>query len=641
MLSDEDVQDIFRLIPPSKSLSSGLPSLLLLSTGTGFITSSRVLNQFNRLVESESKRLSVALLSHDLAVDPEVVLQLARASPSLALLSEDNSDIITKIQRDSIEQHLRTLVVSQIVSKATFSHENDVSIESIDALTHSGGDSPKLQDDLLEVDGHLLSTDYHYSVLEIMKQGLNDALRDAAPVEFTSGRLLECPMWYITFRLNWLLKVTYMAPQFRIETSPDSITCIPKNSVIQKKDAEISRLQAGQVPNIDLQVFSKEYRELYPSLADVQDYIQALPDIYAIKSTGISQKWLLSFSEGCVRFLEVNGYADFTANIKGCFPQDCHRELYDLVEKQITTTYDQQSNTKLYRAGDFIVAGATYDRERDSLLKMAKVHATTQWHQLKENLDQDLKFQISEIINTIPSELPLRCAIAKDKSVEKALDERYWNDVSDLESTNEAEFSTFWIERVVSRIQNYTEGLKYIEDTKLRDQLADLLSTYIQKELLPDSVSKARSQALVLSRKTRKHVQKLESTLKSGKMDLSGVIVAVEKFGKKQGLPDLDTASLTGTKDVLISDMIRKMQKKQADGPLLFLTLVIVLLAKQQLGVGVVYATGKFAPKLLKQLKSVLSTERYEQLEGWKELAKAGTLTSEDKEDMKRLAGEL
>lgn len=103
-----------------------------------------------------------------------------------------------------------------------------------------------------------------------------------------------------------------MAPQFRIETSPDAITCIPKKSVIQKRDAEISRLQAGQVPNIDLQVFSKEYRELYPSLADVQDYIQALPDIYAIKSTAISKKWLLSFSEGCVRFLEVNGYADFT-----------------------------------------------------------------------------------------------------------------------------------------------------------------------------------------------------------------------------------------------------------------------------------------------------------------------------------------
>lgn len=82
-------------------------------------------------------------------------------------------------QRDSIEQQLRTLIASQIVSKATFSHENDVSIESIDALTHSGGNSPKLRDDILEVDGHLLSTDYHYSVLEIMKQRLNDALRDA------------------------------------------------------------------------------------------------------------------------------------------------------------------------------------------------------------------------------------------------------------------------------------------------------------------------------------------------------------------------------------------------------------------------------------------------------------------------------
>ena len=106
-----------------------------------------------------------------------------------------------------------------------------------------------------------------------------------------------------------------MASQFRIEVSADSILCVPKKSVLQKRDAEIARLQAGEVPNIDLQVFSKEFRELYPSLKDAQDHVTALPEIYSIKSTAISKKWLSSFSDECVRALEANGCGDFTVSI--------------------------------------------------------------------------------------------------------------------------------------------------------------------------------------------------------------------------------------------------------------------------------------------------------------------------------------
>jgi hypothetical protein len=86
----------------------------------------------------------------------------------------------------------------------------------------------------------------------------------------------------------------------------------------------------------------------------------------------------------------------------------------------------------------------------------------------------------------------------------------------------------------------------------------------------------------------------------------------------------------------MLGDMARRMQKqKKSDGPLLFLTLVVFLFAKHN--AGVVYATGKFAPKLLKQLKTVLDAEQYAQLEVWKEAAKAGTLSAEDRDAMKQM----
>lgn len=85
--------------------------------------------------------------------------------------------------------------------------------------------------------------------------------------------------------------------------------------------------------------------------------------------------------------------------------------------------------------------------------------------------------------------------------------------------------------------------------------------------------------------------------------------------------------------------MQRRMTKQQKsfDGPVLFLTLVVILHAKHY--PGVVYATGKYAPKLLKMLKSKLAEDEYEMLEKWKEGAKKGALGKEEREDMRSMAG--
>jgi len=103
-----------------------------------------------------------------------------------------------------------------------------------------------------------------------------------------------------------------MESQFRVETSANTIRCIPKQSVVQKKDAEITRLRAGDVPSIDLHVFLKEFGELYSSDEDLHHYLSTLTDISLIQTIAVSNIWLNRFSAECVRFLEINGYVDFT-----------------------------------------------------------------------------------------------------------------------------------------------------------------------------------------------------------------------------------------------------------------------------------------------------------------------------------------
>ena len=93
--------------------------------------------------------------------------------------AKEHSLICIRDKRDRIEQQLRELLKTHIISKIEFSQENDIAIESIDVLTHAPDNITKLRGDIMEVEGHIVGTDYHYAVLEIMKQRLNEALRDA------------------------------------------------------------------------------------------------------------------------------------------------------------------------------------------------------------------------------------------------------------------------------------------------------------------------------------------------------------------------------------------------------------------------------------------------------------------------------
>jgi len=54
-----------------------------------------------------------------------------------------------------------------------FAQENDIAIESVDILEH------KLKDVLIQVDGHLLNQQYHYSLMETLEQKLNESLKNA------------------------------------------------------------------------------------------------------------------------------------------------------------------------------------------------------------------------------------------------------------------------------------------------------------------------------------------------------------------------------------------------------------------------------------------------------------------------------
>ena len=287
--------------------------------------------------------------------------------------------------------------------------------------------------------------------------------------------------------------------------------------------------------------------------------------------------------------------------------------------------------------GNILLTSTTHESERTALLDYATSDATTQWEQMNSDPTKEAKFSLPNIAKSVADDNPIGKAMIKERATEKALEEQFWNKITQFEVENEAAFSTFWTERATSRVTVYNDGLSGVEDQRLRDQLTELFAQYVQKELIPDVLSKARSRGHVLSRKSRKNTQKLETALQADGLDVPAILSSIDKFSRKQSIPSMDTTAMEAAKQTMMSDMVRRMQKqKKSDGPLLFLTLVVLLLARH--GSGIVYATGKFAPKLLKQLKPVVGAEQYAALEKWKDAAKSGSLNADDREEMKKMA---
>ncbi|PSN70336.1 hypothetical protein BS50DRAFT_488037 [Corynespora cassiicola Philippines] len=640
MFAPEDVVDIYRLIPPSAAPDGQvavLPSLLLSSSGRGFLTSGHVSGEFENFVTREPGRIGVASLSRQLDIELEFLLRLVRASPSLALVSEDGQAIVAKQERDAIESRLYSTIAKQLVARTTFLRDNDISSESLDFLLQHSSSNVDHRD-IFEADEHIISKVYCDTLLKTIKECLENALGSSENAEFSSMTLPGSPpTWYIGQLLDKCLSIEGLADQFHVEKSPESIRCVPRQSVLRNRDSSVEDLRLGQKPCIDISEFAKEFRELHGSEREARDYFATLSGVGVCGPIAVSEKWLHDLGDECASSLEQDGVVDISVSLMP------HSAIFNMMANNVSRARlaitPEGPQPKIHRFDNFVLTPPRYASELDKLFGIAKGLARSQWQQLRDNPDHDLKYNVAEISKFISNDQPIQHAIVQERAPsQKRIEEQFWNEVADLESQNEAELSTFWVERVLSRMHNYTNGLDGVEDTKLRDQLADLLAAYFQKELVPDTVSKARSQGLVRSRKARKNVQKLETAFKTGKLDVAAAVALVEKFNKKQGIQELGEAVLVEAKSALISDLVRRMQKKQADGPLLFLTLVIILLARSS--TGVVYASGKFAPKLMKQLKASLSAEEYEQLEKWKELAKAGTLELDDKEKMRSMAAD-
>tara|TARA_R110002003_G_scaffold122_7_gene11054 strand:- start:5260 stop:6717 length:1458 start_codon:yes stop_codon:yes gene_type:complete len=468
------------------------------------------------------------------------------------------------------------------------------------------------------------------------------------------------PKWLVHSHFQRLVESRKLADEVFVLETPDLIRVQSKHLRANNVQSWAMRLLSGELAYIDLEVLLQYWRSIYDSIDGVLSDFRALEGVEVVETFALSERWISKLVDSSLRALHYSaiGATDVAKDLgekiqhgqlwalapgsKGPdehrkFPERLYGHMERKVEQYIDAALVQKPYTEYHRFGTIVLTAEQYVNEREKLLESAKHSAATQWEKLQQNPEHELKLTSASTPNTSALSISIHAALLKEKPTQKACDDHFWSAIAAFEAHNESSFAPHWSDRVLARTHIYNAGLTAIADQTLRAQLADLLATYVQKDLVPDALSKARAHGLVLSRRTKKNISRLEGALPTT-TDLASVLSTLDKFARKQNIPGPTAVSVAEYKEAMLKDLRRRMARlhKPADGPGLFLTLVVLLFARHH--AGVVYATGKYAPKLLRLLKGVLETEEYARLERWKEGAKAGSLSGEDREGMRGMA---
>ncbi|KAH3920746.1 hypothetical protein HBH56_009280 [Parastagonospora nodorum] len=635
MFSIEDIREFSQAFPPPTSHHGLPPSLVLDASGQGFITFEQLRIDYERHVANEIKRIPVSQLASELDLTSDTLRTLVRTGRPLVLLSNDESEIIPIQEVEASLEKLREELRTSIVSMSEIKSEYGISNQH------------RLWDELGDVvmfDDHACTRAYDE---EISKQALsvvNRAVEGVTNIDVSAKDLEDLPgsppKWRFLHHLKALADSSEYADKVFVRETRDCIR-VQSKQMRQRVFQEWSDLlSSGEIAYVDIEPLVSDHA-VYDSTSEAINDFKKLTDVEIVDEFAISEAWFSNFVKDKLQVIQkedmwgvdiANGLSErvkSSTKSKRSMPESLYNHIQRKAEQHLTTALTQRSNDDHRRYGMLVLTAEGYRGEECTLSSQASKNAERQWAYLKCNPAGDIKFLMNNII--LPNNA-IQAALANDKALAKTCERSFWATIQSLETLDEADFATYWTDRVTSRLEMYTTGLESIPDLKLKEQLNTLLATYLQSDMLPDALSKARAQNLVMSRKTRKNIDKLETALKATK-DLSHILSTLEKFTTKQSISPL--LARTSPKKSMLADMQRRMAKT-SDPPVLFLTLVVLLYARYY--PGVVYATGKFAPKLMKLLREKVSAEEYAVLEGWKEGAKKGELGEEDREGMRAMA---
>jgi hypothetical protein len=312
----------------------------------------------------------------------------------------------------------------------------------------------------------------------------------------------------------------------------------------------------------------------------------------------------------------------------------------DLIGRTVQALYDRPKVERILPRSDYLFLADWVEKCHEDVESEARYLAQQRWDEGSEfKLPWPL---VREATSKIYSDLDTQI-------VREILDQRrseaeaaFLKHIQALQEDAMLKFTNAWKEKVLVRLQNYRAGVQSLGDLKLREELCSTLLDYTLKTLVPEFLQKCRSKTLIRGRSLERNVEKFQLALAGvstgmGKLKdpFASTMEAIDSFTKAIKVEALTDTELEERKALQLREMANNMRKDE-DGPRLFLTLVLVIHAVHK--PGIIYATGRYAPRLLKQSADFVHVEKYQRLQQMKEAAKSGGMTSEEKAEIRAMA---
>ncbi|KAF4541391.1 Purine biosynthesis protein purh [Lasiodiplodia theobromae] len=652
-----------RAFPESDQEVRLVPSL----SGDGFIRSDVLLQKLNEHIESDGHgRLPLSELATAFDISKEELSALVREPQAELLLSTDGQNVISKPEAERLQNDLKELVQGRVVYAAGVAIANNLALESIHKLIAMNRYGAKGEDE----DGPRLALYPQTSdPREVRKSiifsppfldGLVADAQAAAEAAQQSGVPESIPPDGVLPTAFLQLIVDRLGSDFRgrVAATEGTVEFIPISYLERLRDDKLDELVNGTTPFCSLQWFVDLMPEQYPDISSAERYVNSQHPrrIFIFFDTAVSKKWHDKAIGDLLHTLADKSIINISDPFQDLSP-DAARSAAAKAHAEIIAIVRTDNECTVVSEGLFpyLIGMDLFLAIQDAFNARVRAHAEHLWSNSHQLPEAELTGGLGDL-NTVlapaaqelqlpPPLLPILVRCGCDGGAKAAFNET----LTQLEAEADAALAAFWADRVAARFELHAVATTEtaIADAKVRAQLLDLLRDYAAKELVPDAVARAEAKGLVRSARARRNVKKLLAVLKEpsssaqiGEQGLAAVQASLQKFAAKMDVPPV--ADVQARKEAYVRDMVRDMQK-DADAPRLFLKLMVALWAKR--ADGVVYATGKFAPKLLKLLSKGagdggLGEEQVARLEALKDAVKEGSAGDAEKAEMRKMAME-
>ncbi|KAH0543758.1 hypothetical protein FGG08_001940 [Glutinoglossum americanum] len=446
------------------------------------------------------------------------------------------------------------------------------------------------------------------------------------------------PKDFLEYVANNLCEMNFNGIDGHVSRNCDGeIEFFPRKYFLTQRGELLQDLRNGKVPFLRY----SDLTELDPEITDAGRLVDGQLEGYviALKKGVLSKAYLEDLASLMKSNLEAQGWACVSTSEAELIAEDINPFL-DLIRERVRDLHGDSEIAHILPRPDYLFLADWVQRCHENIEHEARNLAQEHW-----NKGHELKLPwplVCEAVGKIYPDLDIEVVWGILEQRRAKVEAVFLGHMQRLQEEVTLQFSQAWKEKVLARLSNYRIGVEGLGDSKLRSELYSTLLDYTLKGLVPEFLQKCRSKNLIKGRSLERIIEKFQQALAGVDAGVGGpsdqfasVMGAIDAFTRAIKAEALTDTELEERKAAQLREMATNM-KRVEDGPRLFLTLVLVIHAAHK--PGIIYGTGKYAPRLLKQLAGNIQAEKYEWIQRMKEAAKSGRMTPEEKAGIRAMA---